>query len=167
LPGQNYDKTSPSGAGKVISSLKQARSSGDSTAGTTAGTGKHGLGLASTFAVRGADRRQLTGNTTSLVGSADLKFEVTVENGGDFVESNVDVKFTYITPNNPQGTTQTQTIDTIEPGEANQKKLTFPLGASPYFTDKSTIKVDVTPVTDEKVTGNNSAQYSVEFSLQG
>lgn len=166
FPGQNYDKTSPSGAGKVISSLKRVRPSGDTTAGTTAGTGKHGLGLASTFAVRGTERKQLTGNTVSLVGTTDIRFEVTVENGGDFVESNVDVKFTYITPNNPQGTTQTQTITQIEPGEANQKKLTFPLGAAPYFTDKSTIKVEVTPVPDEKVTGNNSAQYSVEFNLQ-
>jgi hypothetical protein len=166
FPGQNYDKTSPSGAGKVISSLKRVRPSGDTTSGTTAGTGKHGLALASTFAVRGAERKQLTGNTVSLVGTTDIRFEVTVENGGDFVESNVDVKFTYITPNNPQGTTQTQTITQIEPGEANQQKLTFPLGAAPYFTDKSTIKVEVTPVPDEKVTGNNSAQYSVEFNLQ-
>lgn len=166
FPGQTYDKSSPSGAGKVISSLKRVRPSADGTSGTTSGTGKHGLGLASTFAVRGAERKQLTGNTVTLVGSTDIRFEVTVENGGDFVESNVDVKFTYITPDNQQGTTQTQTINQIEPGEANQQKLTFPLGASPYFTDKSTIKVEVTPVTDEKVTGNNSAQYSVEFNLQ-
>ena len=165
FPGQTYDKTSPSGAAKVISSLKRVRPS-DSTSGTTAGIGKHGLGLVSTFAVRGADRRQLTGNTVSLVGTTDIRFEVTVENGGDFVESNVDVKFTYITPNNPQGTTKTQTIAQIEPGEANQQKLTFELGAAPYFTDKSTIKVEVTSVPDEKVTSNNSAQYSVEFNLQ-
>ena len=165
FPGPNYDKTSPSGAGKVISNLKRVRPS-DGSSGSTSGAGKHGLGLVSTFAVRGAERKQLTGNTVSLVGSADNRFEVTVGNGGDFLESNVDVKFTYFTPNNPQGTTQTQTIDRIEPGEANQQKLTFPLGAEPYFTDKSTIKVEVTPVPDERVTANNSAQYSVEFKLQ-
>lgn len=165
FPGQTYDKSSPSGAGKVISNLRRVRPP-DGTAGTTSGTGKHGLGLASTFAVRGAERKQLTGNTVSLIGTTDIRFEVTVENGGDFSESNIDVKFTYIPPNNPQGTTQTQTIAQIEPGEANQQKLTFPLGAAPYFTDKSTIKVEVTPVTDEKVTGNNSAQYSVEFNLE-
>jgi len=165
FPGQNYDKTSPSGAGKVISSLRRVRPS-DGAAGTTSGTGKHGLGLASTFAVRGAERKQLTGNTVSLIGTTDIRFEVTVENGGDFIESNIDVKFTYTPPNNPQGTSQTQTITQIEPGETNQKKLTFELGAAPYFTDKSTIRVEVTPVPDEKVTGNNSAQYSVEFNLQ-
>ena len=165
FPGQTYDRTSPTGAEKVINNLKRSRPA-DGTSGTTAGIGKHGLALASTFAVRGAERKQLTGNTVQLVGTADVKFEVAVENGGDYMESNVDVKFTYITPNNPQGTTQTQTIAKIEPGAANQQKLTFPLGAAPYFTDKSTIKVEVTPVTGETVTGNNSAEYSVEFTLQ-
>ncbi len=115
--------------------------------------------------MRGAERKQLTGNTVSLVGTTDIKFEVTVENGGDFVESNVDVKFTYITPNNPQGTTQTQTITQIEPGEANQQKLTFrlaPRRTSPTRAPSRWRSRRCPTIRDR----NNSAQYSVEFNLQ-
>jgi hypothetical protein len=59
-----------------------------------------------------------------------------------------------------------QTIPQIEPGEANQVVLKFPLGAQPYFGAPSTIKVAVTPVSGEKVTSNNAYEYPVEFNLQ-
>lgn len=166
FPGNTVEKATPSGAQTVIQKLKQVRSSDTATSGTP-GTGKHGLGIVTVFAVRGSERKQLLpGTTVSLIGSADLKFEVTVENSGDFTESNVDVKFTYLRPDVPGGTPQTKTIDTIDPGEAAQKTLEFPLGGNPHFTLPSTIKVEVAPVPDEKNTSNNTAEYSVEFNLQ-
>lgn len=165
FPGNTVEKATPSGAAAVISRLQQVRPSTTGTPGSTSGT--HGLSIASVFAVNGSERKQLVpGTTVSLVGSSDLVFEVTVENGGDFMESNVDVKFTYLRPDNPQGTVQTKTIPQIDPGESNQVKLTFPLGGNPYFTDPSTVKVEVAPVPNEQRTNNNTAEYSVEFNLQ-
>jgi uncharacterized membrane protein len=146
----------------VISQLQQSRPAQSGTSG-----GTHGLSIATVFAVNGSDRKQLIpGSTVSLVGSADLKFEVTIENGGDFTETQVEVTFTYTRPDIPDPTVQKETIPQIEPGETNRQTLTFPLGTSPYFTDASTIKVQVAPVPEEQRTDNNSYEYSVEFNLQ-
>ena len=95
-----------------------------------------------------------------------MTFNVIVENGGDFLESNIDVKFTYKSPNDPTGTTQTQTITEISPGATNQKTLSFTLNQQPYLTAPSTIVVDVATVLGEKVSSNNRGEYPVEFTLQ-
>lgn len=164
FPGNTVEKATPRGALGVIENLKRQQPSTDGS-GTTAG--RHGLSIASVFAVRGATRTQLIpGTTVSLVGAADLKFEVTVENGGGFAETNVEVKFNYSKPDNPAGTSQAKPIPNIDPGEANQVVVRFPLGSNPYFGEKSTIRVSVTPVAGEKVTSNNSYEYPVEFNLQ-
>lgn len=166
FPGNTYDKTSPAGAIKVIASIKQARPSTNSATGTPGSGSVHGLSIGSVFAVRaGTPKKQLIpGTTTQLVPSDDLTFEVTVDNGGDFNESNIDVKFTYESPNNPTGTTQTQTITEIAP--STPKVLSFKLGQAPYLTSPSSITIEVTPVPEEKVKSNNTVQYPVEFTLQ-
>ncbi len=164
FPGNTYDKTSPAGAIKVIANIKRVRPSTDPATG---GPGSvHGLSIGSVFAVRtGSAKKQLIpGTTTQLQPDETLSFEVTVDNGGDFSESNVDVKFTYISPNNPSGTTQTQAIAEIAPGTPDV--LSFKLNEPPFMTAPSTIKVEVTPVPEEKVEGNNTVQYPVEFTLQ-
>ena len=166
FPGNTVEKSTPKGALIVISNLKHVQPT-TGGGGNVSATGRHGLSIASVFAVRGATRTQLIpGTTVSLTGSADLQFEVAVENGGGFTETNVEVKFTYSKPDNSSGAPQTQTIPQIEPGEAYQVVLKFPLGAQPYFGAPSTIKVAVTPVAGEKVTSNNAYEYPVEFNLQ-
>jgi hypothetical protein len=167
--GALYNRTSPSGARVLIENLRRVRPSTGAPGADGSATGGqvHGLSLVSTFAVVGADRRQLTpGATVSLTQSADLKFEVTVENGGDFVENGIDVTFTYSAKDNPQGTSETKTIDQIEPGEENQKRLEFKLPGQPNFDGTSTIKVAVATVPDEKKADNNLAEYPVEFNFQ-
>lgn len=165
--GALYNRTSPVGARVIIENLRRIRpSTGTATDGSTDGQ-VHGLSLVSTFAVNGADRRQLTpGATVALTQSADLKFEVTVENGGDFVENGIDVTFTYIAKDNPQGTAETKTIEQIEPGEDSQQRLEFTLPTQPNFDGTSTIKVEVALVQDEKSADNNVKEYPIEFNFQ-
>lgn len=168
FPGNTYDKTSLSGAVKVIANIKQARPSTNPVTGATGPGNVHGLSISSVFAVRGGKRTQLSpGSTTPLVTGEDLTFQVTVENGGDFNESNIDVSFTYVTPNNPAGTVQKTTIPEIAPGAPNNKVLSFSLGQTdPYLTSASSIVIEVATVPEEKVVSNNKVTYPVEFNLQ-
>jgi hypothetical protein len=56
-----------------------------------------------------------------------------------------------------------QTIDLINPKE--QKTVIFRNLGQVQFATKTTVKVDVAPVPGEANLKNNSAQYSVIFSL--
>jgi hypothetical protein len=168
FPGTTYDKTSPLGAAKVLASIKQVRPSTTDPSTGGPSTGTHGLSISRVDAVRAGRKTQLTpGTTTQLISSEDITFEVTVENGGDSAESNVDVKFTYTTPDDPNGTPKVETIDEITPGLPNSKVIKFILERkSFYLTDVSTVAIEVTPVPDEKRKDNNKASYPVEFTLQ-
>ncbi len=169
FPGNTYDKTSPAGAKGVIVNIKRSRPSTGSGAGTgTAGAGSvHGLSISSVFAVRaGAAKKQLIpGTTTQLAPSDDLKFEVTIDNGGDFSEANIDVTFTYVSPSDPTGIVKTETITEIAAGAP--AVLTFALErAALYLEAPSSITIKVTPVPEEKVESNNTFEYPVEFNVQ-
>jgi hypothetical protein len=167
FPGSTYDKTSPAGAIKVIANIKQARVSTDPVTGSPTAASTHGLSISKVVVVRGGKSTQLIpGTLVSLIPDSKMTFDVIVENGGDFLESNIDVKFTYKSPNDPTGTTQTQTIAEISPGGTNQKTLSFTLNQQPYLTAPSTIIVDVATVPGEKVSSNNRGEYPVEFTLQ-
>jgi hypothetical protein len=163
LPGGTGDFASQAGAKGLIDSLKRTRP----TSGTTSTTGgnAHGLGLVKVVAVIGGQRKQLIGGgqTTTLQASGDVKWEITVENGGDFVEFGINVSSTYVTPNNPNGETQRGTIAQIDPGQ--DKVVTLPGPATPYVSGKSQLRVNVEPLPEEKSTANNSAQYTIAFTL--
>ncbi|HJZ61089.1 MAG TPA: hypothetical protein VKD47_02915 [Miltoncostaeaceae bacterium] len=163
LPGGTGDFASQVGAKGLIDSLKRTRP----TSGTTSTTGgnAHGLGLVKVVAVIGGKRTQLLGGgqTTTLQASGDVKWEVTVENGGDFVEFGIPVSTTYVTPDNPNGETQRATIAQIDPSQ--DKTVTLPGPATPYVSGKSTLRVNVEPLPEEKSTANNSAQYTISFTL--
>ena len=63
----------------------------------------------------------------------------------------------------PSPIVQNKTIDLINPGE--QKTVTFHNLGQVQFATRTTVKVDVAPVPEERNTANNSAQYPVIFSL--
>jgi CARDB protein len=131
-------------------------------AATTSGTsgGLHGTGLISTKALPG--NQELSSSTENTVtATTDLGFAVTVEDTGDSQE--VQVKVTLTIQQTPSPIVQTKTIDLINPGE--QKTVTFHNLGQVQFATRTTVKVDVQPVPEEKNTSNNSAQYPVIFSL--
>ena len=135
------------------------RLQGAATSGGTSG-GLHGTGIVKTVALPGnQELSQTTENTVTA--STDLGFAVTVEDTGDSQE--VQIKVTLTIQQSPTPIVQTKTIDLINPGE--QKTIVFRNLGQVQFATKTTVKVDVAPVPQEKNTSNNSAAYPVIFSL--
>jgi len=133
---------------------------GASTGGTPSGL--HGSQLISVVANPGGTTLSTSTATTVKV-STDLAFVATVEDSGNFQENGVVVHLTITA-----GSTtikRTQTIETISPKE--QKTVTFGNFNLPSaaFGNKATVKVDVAPVPGETNTSNNSASYTVFFTL--
>jgi hypothetical protein len=124
-------------------------------------TGRHGNGLVSVKALpSGTVLQRDTDNTVTA--TADLAFEVTIENSGDSQEVQVVVRLTI--QQSPSPITKTRTIDLINAGE--QKPVRFGnLGQIVQFAQKTTLKVEIEPVPSEQNTNNNSASYSVIFTL--
>jgi hypothetical protein len=136
------------------------RMHGASAGGTPSGL--HGSQLLSVVANPGGT--QLSTSTAATVKvSADLTFAATVVDSGNFQETGVVVHLTI----SAGGSTikRTQTIQTIS--SKQQKTVTFgnfnlPAAA---FGNRATIKVDVAPVPGETNLANNSATYTVFFTL--
>jgi hypothetical protein len=140
--------------------LLLTRLSGASTGGTP--SGKHGDGLVS-VRVTPQGTTMSTSTATTIKVSADLAFGVTVEDSGDFNEFNVVVNLTIDAGGSP--IKLHKTIALIQP--AQQQTVTFSsldLPTSAYG-NKSTLKVDIAPVAGEVNTSNNSASYTVFFTL--
>ena len=135
------------------------RLQGSATSGGSSG-GLHGTALISTKALPG--NQELSADTENTVtATTDLGFAVTVEDSGDSQE--VQVKVTLTIQQTPSPIVQTKTIDLINPGE--QKTVAFHNLGQVQFATRTTVKVDVQPVPEEKNAANNSAQYPVIFSL--
>jgi hypothetical protein len=135
------------------------RLQGSATSSGTSG-GLHGTALISTKALPG--NQELSADTENTVtATTDLGFAVTVEDSGDSQE--VQVKVTLTIQQTPSPIVQTKTIDLINPGE--QRTVAFHNLGQVQFATRTTVKVDVQPVPEEKNAANNSAEYPVIFSL--
>jgi hypothetical protein len=133
---------------------------GASVGGTP--SGKHGDSLLSVKVLpQGATLSASTATTVKV--SADLAFVVTVENSGDFQEVNVPVTLTIDAGGTP--IVRRQSIPVIQPAE--QRQVTFSNFNLPTsaFGAKATVKVEVGAVAGEINTANNSASYTVFFTL--
>jgi hypothetical protein len=153
----NTDLLSARAFGSLIGRLHPASAGGTPS-------GKHGDGLVSVrVQPQGADLS--TSSATTVKVSADLSFVATVVNSGDFQEVNVPVTLTI----NAGGTpiVRRQAITIIQP--AQQQTVTFSNFNLPTsaFGAKATVKVDVGAVAGEINTSNNSASYTVFFTLSG
>jgi len=134
--------------------------------GTTTGKrgpGPHGNALVSVKAL--PDGPVLSPTEENLViATADLAFQVTVENSGNSQEVRVKVRLRV--EQQPQPITRQEVIDVINPGQ--QKTVTFRnLGQIVQFQQRVPVKVTVVPVPDEEKTDNNSADYPVTFRISG
>jgi hypothetical protein len=154
---QNTEIVSARSFGIVFGHLHPA-----STGGTP--SGKHGDGLVS-VRVQPQAADLSTSNPTTVKVSANLSFVATIVNSGDFQELNVPVTLTINAGGQP--IVRRQSITIIQP--AQQQTVTFTNFNLPTsaFGARATIKVDVAPVAGETNTGNNSATYSVFFTLSG
>jgi hypothetical protein len=141
--------------------LLTTRLAGASTGGTP--SGKHGNGLIGVRVTpQGSDLS--TGTATTVKVSPDLAFVVTVEDSGDFQEVNVPVRLT-IDFGTGKPIKKVAKMDLIQPTQ--QQTVTFGKFDLPTaaFGNRATVKVEVAPVAGEINTSNNSASYSVFFTL--
>jgi hypothetical protein len=125
-------------------------------------SGKHGDGLVSVKVLPQAT--VLSSSTAPTVKvSADLSFVVTVEDSGDFQEVNVPVTLTINAGGKP--IVSRKSIQLIQP--AQQQTVSFGNFNLPptAFGAKATVKVEVAPVPGEINTANNTASYTVFFTL--
>ncbi|MBV8479760.1 MAG: hypothetical protein JOY72_05590, partial [Actinobacteria bacterium] len=131
---------------------------------TTGGTptGLHGSQLLGVVANPGNTQLSTSTATTVNVSTA-LSFVAGVEDSGDFQETGVVVHLTITA-----GATtikRTQTIQLISPKQTTNVTFSgFNLPSS-AFGNKATVKVDVAPVPGENNLTNNTATYTVFFTL--
>lgn len=124
-------------------------------------TGLHGNALVSVKAVPSGEVLQRE-QDNFIVATADLAFEVTVENSGDGQEVGVEVRL--IIQQSPQPIRKTAKIDLIAPGE--RKTVTFKdLGQIVQFAQKTTVTAEVAPVPGEENFSNNKGAFPVTFTL--
>lgn len=136
---------------------------GAATGGGTA-SGKHGSALVSVTALPDGKRLNPNGaaSDNQITASTDLAFQVALTDSGDFQEFNVQVTLTIL--RSPDPIVLKKKIDVINAGET--KKVTFTnINLTRLFGVPTTIKVDIAPVSGEKTTANNSAEYKVIFSV--
>jgi hypothetical protein len=135
------------------------RVQGAATGGTPSGL--HGNALVQTRALPSGQVLQ-TGQDNTVTATADLAFEVTVENSGEFQEVGVVVRL--VIQQSPSPIRKRATIDLINAGE--QKTVVFrQLGQIVDFAEETTLRVTVEPVPGETRTQNNTASYPVIFTL--
>jgi hypothetical protein len=96
----------------------------------------------------------------TVTASDQLAFEVLVENSGSSQETQVRVNLNI--QQTPQPIRKQGTIDLINPGQT--KSVVF-RDLAPSFGILTTVQVNVEPVQGESNTGNNTAEYSVIFTL--
>jgi hypothetical protein len=135
--------------------------SGASTSGSA--SGKHGDGLVGVRVLpQGSDLTTSTATTVKV--SADLSFLATVEDSGNFQEVQVPVTLT-IDFGSGKPIKKVEHISTIQPGL--RQTVTFNGFSLPTsaFGNKATVKVSVGAVSGETNLSNNSASYTVFFTL--
>lgn len=132
--------------------------------GTTTGQrgpGPHGNALVGVKVLPGGEDLSTDGENV-VIASADLAFQVTVENSGN--SQGVQVKVRLRVEQDEKPVDEEQVIDVINPGQ--QKTVTFRNISQIVEVETAVpVHVEVVPVPDEENTDNNSATYSVLFRL--
>jgi hypothetical protein len=128
------------------------------TRGPEAG-GPRGNGIVG-VRVQPGGQQLVRGEDNTVEQSADLAFEVLVENSGESQETQV--KVTLIVRQDPQ-IRKEQTLDVINPGET--KTVRFTGFENLEFSAQTTLQVQVEPVEGESNTNNNTVEYQIIFTL--
>jgi hypothetical protein len=153
---QNPDFFTQSGLAAVVTRLR-----GVSVSPTSGGL--HGTSIVSTKALpQGTELSTSATSPQPVVASTNLSFAITVEDSGDSVELKIPVTLT-ITQGSSPPVVKRQEIPLISPKQ--QTTVTFRNIQVTQFGVASKVTVKVTPVPNEANASNNTAEYSVIFSL--
>ena len=127
-------------------------------------SGIHGVGLVKVVAQPG-DVALIGNGVTTVSASADLAFDVTVQNQGDVTESDVPVTVS-IKPPGSDAISQTGTIATLPSNKSQTVTVQGFAIPAEALSKQCTVKVTAGPVKGERVTTNNSATYKILLQLQ-
>jgi hypothetical protein len=127
-------------------------------------SGIHGVGLAGVTAQPG-NIALSRGQVTNVPATADLSFEVKVQNMGNVTEKNVPVTAELDLPNGSV-LTQAGTINTIGASQYQAVSITGFAIPADALSKVSTLKVKAGPVPGERVLSNNSGQYKILLQLK-
>jgi hypothetical protein len=157
----NTALASAEGAKALVPDLeRRTTAAGGDAAGNLRGTS-----LESTVA-KPSDTRLTVGQTATVQATEDLKWSVTINNGGDFDEANVVVKASFSYPATPNDVdTREVAIKSMPSGETVSVELPGPASDKIVFGDQGTLKIEVVPVTGETRTDNNTAEYPVKITI--
>jgi CARDB protein len=120
--------------------------------------GLHGTGLQSVTAKPEGVTLSETG-VNRIAASAQLAFDVTVQNQGESEETDVGVS---VRVGNGREISVDQTISRIDAGDT--QTVSIPLGRDPPTGSVTEVTVEVAPVPGERVRENNEATYEVVFT---
>jgi hypothetical protein len=146
---QNAEFGSPTFWTQTVQRLTQAPEAG----------GLRGNGIAG-VRVQPGGQDLVQGEDNTVEQSADLAFEVLVENSGESQETQV--KVILIVLQDPQ-IRKEQVIDVINPDET--KTVRFTGFDNLQFSTQTTLQVQVEPVQGEQNTNNNTREYPIIFTL--
>jgi hypothetical protein len=158
VPDSNFLRNQDIATARLMADIFR-RISGAARGGTPAG--RHGHGLVSVKALPGGKVLSTEADENVITATADLAFEVTIENSGEFQE--VGVRVRLVIQQSPQPIERTTTVDLIPAGE--RKTVVFRNLAQVQITQRIPLRVEVERVPGETNLANNSATYQVLFTL--
>jgi hypothetical protein len=149
------------GARTLLPNLKR-RTAQSGGGGSSSGT-LRGTSLVSTEALP-SETRLTPDSPTSVQAGSELKWRVTVENGGDFDESDILVTATFSYPDTPnEPDTKEASIDSLNAGQSTTVEINGP--TTPVFGEQGTLRIEIQPVSGESSTDNNAAEYPVKITI--
>jgi hypothetical protein len=153
---------------KAMALVVSRISAGTAPKGVPAGL--HGDRLVSVEAfsngLSGSPQLLQRGTLNTVTTSSSLVFRVTINDDGNFQEVQIPVQLTIARPADQGGPiSKRETVQLIDPGQTASVAFTD-LGQVP-FASQTTISVVVGRVPGETNIANNSAEYTVIFSLPG
>ncbi len=123
--------------------------------------GLHGNGIQAVVVQPQGDTLSPTGENT-IAASENLQFIVSVENSGEFQETEVQVRLVIQFSDGP--IRKRQTIPLINSNQTVE--VVFEDFADLTFGELTTLQVNVRPVEGEENTSNNTAEYPIIFTLE-
>lgn len=160
LGTSHANKAGPAGARIVLAALKRKTAATPSNDGNTDGQ-LRGTSLVSVKVIP-AGKALVNGSVNEVTSSVDNKWEVAIKNGGDAVETGIEIT-TTLTSSEGAPQINKGTVETIDPDET--VSIPIEMGTPPTFGENAKLVVSVAPVDGETLTSNNSASYTVKFSL--
>jgi uncharacterized membrane protein len=128
--------------------------------------GIRGVELAEVIATTESERVPLTaGDTVDVPASAQLAFEVKVENQGDVTEEDVPVTVTLVLPGGDP-LEQAGTIASIASGKTQSVTVQGFAIPEEALSKVITVRVKAGPVPQEQVLDNNSRNFKILLQLQ-